>query len=76
MAVSALLAGASFIGMAAEMPYIGYRVTKVVKGGKNLSFAALVVVGDANANSFLPAEDGANADACTSVDQWCGWVAA
>ena len=34
--VSALLAGASFISMAAETPYIGYRVTKVVTlPGKN-----------------------------------------
>jgi DNA-binding beta-propeller fold protein YncE len=33
---SALLAGAAFIGMAAETPYIGYRVTKVVTlPGKN-----------------------------------------
>ena len=34
--VTALLAGASFISMAAETPYIGYRVTKVVTlPGKN-----------------------------------------
>jgi hypothetical protein len=34
--VSALLAGASFISMAAETPYVGYRVTKVVTlPGKN-----------------------------------------
>ena len=30
------------------------RVTKVVKGGKNLSFAALVVIGSARLRGTLP----------------------